>query len=421
MLQSLFMTFFSFVRDNARWLAGGLLFTFFSSFGQTFFISLSAGSIRHEYGLTHGDFGFLYMIATLGSALTLPYLGQIVDRYSVRKVALFIVPMLALAAVSMAFSVHIVQLVVTIYLLRLFGQGMMTHTAFTAMGRWFSAQRGRSISVVALGQNAGEAVFPLLFVAVVSLVGWRHSWLLAAAVLVLLALPGIALLINGERTPRSSDPAPRVAAGRDWTRAEVVRDPLFYALLLGVMAPGFIGTTIFFHQVYLVELRGWSLELFASSFTVMAIMTITFALVSGALIDRFSGVSLLPGFLLPLGAACIVLGSFDGQWSAFVFMALLGLSYGFSSTLFGALWPEIYGTRHLGSIRALTVAVMVFATAMGPGLTGYLIDHGVSYPLQILAMGAYCILISLVMLYVTKQVRRRSALFTPEVSTTARE
>ena len=362
----------------------------------------------------------IYMIATLGSALTLPYLGQIVDRYSVRKVALIIVPMLALAAVSMAFSRHVAQLVVTIYLLRLFGQGMMTHTAFTAMGRWFSAQRGRAISVVTLGQNAGEAVFPLLFVAAVSWVGWRYSWLLAAALLLVTALPGITLLINAERSPRSTDPQPRAAAVRDWTRAEVVRDPLFYVLLLGVMAPGFIGTTIFFHQVYLVELRGWSLELFASSFTVMAFMTITFALVSGVLIDRFSGVALLPGFLLPLGAACLVLGSFDGQWSAFVFMALLGLSYGFSSTLFGALWPEIYGMRHLGSIRALTVAVMVFSTAMGPGLTGYLIDHGVSYPAQIITMGVYCILISVVMFYVAKQVRRRSALFTPEVSTTAR-
>ncbi len=412
--------FLVFVRDNARWLAGGLLFTFFSSLGQTFFISMSAGNIRAEYGLTHGGFGAIYMLATLGSALTLPYLGQIVDRYSVRKVALIIVPMLAVAAVSMAFSVHVVQLVITIYLLRLFGQGMMTHTAFTAMGRWFSAQRGRAISVVSLGQNLGEAVFPLLFVAAASWVGWRYSWLLAAALLLVTALPGITVLLAAERTPRSTDPLPRVAAGRDWTRREVVRDPLFYILLLGVMAPGFIGTTIFFHQVYLVELRGWSLELFASSFTVMAMMTITFSLVSGALIDRFSGVSLLPGFLLPLGAACLVLGSFEGQWSAFVFMALLGLSYGFSSTLFGSLWPEIYGTRHLGSIRALTVAVMVFATAMGPGLTGYLIDRGVSYPAQIMTMGAYCIFISLVMLYVARRLQARTALFTPDVSTTAR-
>jgi sugar phosphate permease len=402
------MTFLAFLRDNARWLAGGFLLTLFSSFGQTFFISLSAGSIREEYGLSHGGFGTLYMVATLGSALTLPRLGQIVDRYSVKHVALFIIPMLALAAVSMAFSTNVILLAFTIYLLRLFGQGMLTHTSFTAMGRWFSAQRGRAVSVVTLGHNTGEAIFPLIFVAVAVAVGWRNTWLMAAAALVLVALPVIVSLIAVERAPRASDPIARVSDARDWTRAEALRDPVFYLLFLGVMAPSFIGTVIFFHQVYLVELRGWSLEVFAGTFTLMAVMTATFALISGQLIDRFSAVALLPAFLSPLGLACLILGFFDGQWSAFAFMALLGVSWGFSSTLFGALWPEIYGTRHLGSIRALAVAIMVFASAMGPGLTGLLIDRGVSYPGQIIAMGIYCFAISLVMLQVSRRVRARA-------------
>jgi sugar phosphate permease len=402
------MTFLAFLRENARWLAGGFLLTLFSSFGQTFFISLSAGSIREEYGLSHGGFGTLYMVATLGSALTLPRLGQIVDRYSVKHVALFIIPMLAVAAVSMAFSTNILLLAFTIYLLRLFGQGMLTHTSFTAMGRWFSAQRGRAVSVVTLGHNAGEAIFPLIFVAVAVAVGWRNTWLMAAAALVFVALPVIVSLIAVERAPRASDPVARVSDARDWTRAEALRDPVFYLLFLGVMAPSFIGTVIFFHQVYLVELRGWSLEIFAGTFTLMAVMTATFALISGQLIDRFSAVALLPAFLIPLGLACLILGFFDGQWSAFAFMALLGVSWGFSSTLFGALWPEIYGTRHLGSIRALAVAIMVFASAMGPGLTGLLIDLGVSYPGQIIAMGIYCFGISLVMLQVSRRIRARA-------------
>lgn len=130
---------------------------------------------------------------------------------------------------------------------------------------------------------------------------------------------------------------------------------------------------------------------------------------SGQLIDRFSAVALLPGFLLPLAAACFVLGTFEGGWSAFAFMALLGVSNGFSSTLIGALWPEVYGTKYLGSIRALMVSAMVFATAMGPGITGFLIDRGVSYPLQIIAMGLYCVVISVVMLQVSRKLRLRNA------------
>lgn len=402
------MSIFRFLRENARWVAGGFLLTFFSAYGQTFFISLSAGHIRTEYGLSNGGFGTLYMVATLASAFTMPRFGQIVDHYSAKTVTIIIVPMLALACVSMAFSRSVILLAVTIYLLRLFGQGMMTQNAFTAMGRWFTAQRGRAVSIAALGHNCGEAVFPVTFVAIAGAIGWRNGWLVAAAVLILLALPLIASLMAIERAPRSTDPAARVTAAREWTRGEVLRDPLFYLLLLGIMAPGFIGTTIIFHQVYLVELRGWSLEVFASSFTFMAATTVISALLAGQLVDRFSAVALLPVFLLPLSAACLVLASFEAQWSAFAFMMLMGPSYGFSSTLFGAIWPEIYGVRHLGAIRAATVAIMVFATALGPGLTGVLIDIGVDYRLQIAAMGLYCLGAAALMVVASARFKARA-------------
>jgi MFS family permease len=402
----------TFLRDNARWVAGGFLLTFFSSFGQTYFISLSAGDIRAEYGLSHGGFGTLYMLATLASAATLPQLGKIVDRISVASTVLLAAPVLAVACILMAWSSSLVLLVIAVYLLRLFGQGMFTHIAMTAMGRWFAAQRGRAISLTAIGVNLGEAVFPISFVGLAALLGWRGSWLLAAAVLLVVALPVIYGLLKVERTPQSVALDPDRPAARDWTRAEVVRDPLFWASLSGVLAPPFIGTTIFFHQVYLSELRGWEPSVFAASFAIMSSMTILFALIAGQLVDRFSATRLLPSFLVPLSLSCFVLASTDAPWGAYAFMALMGISYGFSSTLFGALWPELYGSKHLGGIRSLIVAFMVFATAMGPGLTGALIDAGISYPGQIAAMGVYSVAVIMIMTVVSRRAlaRRRTAL-----------
>jgi MFS family permease len=401
----------TFLRDNARWVAGGFLLTFFSSFGQTYFISLSAGDIRAEYGLSHGGFGTLYMLATLASAATLPQLGKIVDRISVASTVLLAAPVLAVACILMAWSSSLVLLVLAVYLLRLFGQGMFTHIAMTAMGRWFAAQRGRAISLTAIGVNLGEAVFPISFVGVAALLGWRGSWLLAAGVLLVVALPLIYGLLKVERTPQSVALDPDRPAARDWTRAEVVRDPLFWASLSGVLAPPFIGTTIFFHQVYLSELRGWEPSVFAASFAIMSSMTILFALIAGQLVDRFSATRLLPSFLVPLSLSCFVLASTDAPWGAYAFMALMGISYGFSSTLFGALWPELYGSKHLGGIRSLIVAFMVFATAMGPGLTGALIDAGISYPGQIAAMGVYSVAVIMIMTLVSRRAlaRRRTA------------
>jgi MFS family permease len=261
--------------------------------------------------------------------------------------------------------------------------------------------------VAVIGHQAGEAVFPIVFVYVILIVGWRGTWMMSAAMLILVALPLIYALMKAERTPSGEEVLAEQARTRSWTRQEVLRDRLFYLLLLAVLAPPIIGTTLFFHQDYLIELRGWDKLQFSLSFSLMAGFTFVFALISGVLIDRYSAVRMLPYFLLPLSIACFAMWLIDGVWGSFVFMGLLGVSYGISSTLFGALWPEIYGAEHLGSIRSIIISCMVFGTAMGPGLTGYLIDQGVYYPLQILVMGLYCLCASALMLFVSRLIIQR--------------
>ncbi|MDQ2632728.1 MAG: MFS transporter, partial [Pseudomonadota bacterium] len=401
-------SFSSFVVNNIRWLAGGFLLTFFSSFGQTFFISLSNGDIRETFGLSHGEFGGLYMLATLLSAATLPLLGKPLDRYPAVRVAIATMVMLAFATMAMGLAGSLVALVFALYLLRLFGQGMMTQTAMTATGRWFAANRGRAISVVTLGFHLGSAVLPFVFVLVSAAIGWRGSWFACAAVLLVVALPVISALVRKERNPQSEAQPAAQRAIRQWTRAEVLRDPVFYLICLGVLAPAFIGTTIFFHQVYLTELRGWPLQLFASGFVVLSASTMGFSLLAGWLIDRFSAVALLPLFLLPLAIACFAAAYLTAPSAIFVFMAVLGISFGFSSTLEGAMWPEIYGTTHLGAIRSVVVAAAVLASALGPGLTGYLIDAGVDYPLQLASMGVYSLAAAFVMWRVSRRLAGRS-------------
>ena len=131
----------SFVKQNLRWIAGGFLLTYFSGFGQTYFISASVAEWQGRFDLSHGEFGRLYMLATLGSALTLPFLGRLLDVVAPHRIVLFIVPVLAGAALLAGFAASVPVLVFAIFLLRLFGQGMMTHTALTTTGRWFVAER----------------------------------------------------------------------------------------------------------------------------------------------------------------------------------------------------------------------------------------------------------------------------------------
>lgn len=399
-----------FLRGNARWLSAGLLLTFSSGAGQTYFIALFAGEIRAEFALSHGGFGLLYMAATLASALTLVFLGRILDVWRVRTVARFAVVLLAAAAALMATAQHILTLALGLYLLRLFGQGMLSHIAMTAMGRWFVAERGRAVSITATGYQLGEAALPLVVVALLAHLQWRSLWWGAAVLLLCVTLPLAMRLLAVPRTPHAGD-VKSEETGRQWTRMQVVRDPLFWAAITSVLAPAFIGTSVFFHQIHIAETKAWPLSVMASGFSIMAICTVLVGLISGRVIDALGSVRLLPVFLLPLGLACGLLSVVDAPGAAWGFMALLGVSYGMSSSIFGALWPELYGTRHLGAVRSVVFAGMVFSSALGPGLTGSLIDRGVAFDHQLAYLAAYCLLASVGMIAVSRRYRQALAAY----------
>lgn len=387
-----------FLRHNARWIGGGFLLTFLSSFGQTFFISLSSAEIRAEFALSHGEFGAIYMFATLASAATLPFLGRIVDSMSVKATVMLVVPALAAACLAFGLVVNVTMLVVVVFALRLLGQGMMTHIAITAMGRWFEAQRGRAVSIVSLGHQAGEMSLPLIFAGIVAWgLEWREIWFGCAVVLGLVGLPAAMRLLAVDRTPGTAENGTAGERPGSWTVSAVMRDPWFWIAMTGVLAPAFIGTTIFFHQDYLVERNGWSPLAFASGFALLGVMTITAGLLAGVVVDRVGAVRLLPVFPVPLALSCFALANPGGEVTIILMFGLLGTSYGISQTLFGALWPEVYGTRHLGAIRSTVVAMMVFATAAGPGVTGWLIDAGIPLEVQIGWAGAYCLVMAIVL------------------------
>jgi MFS family permease len=382
-----------------QWIVGGYAMAFATMPGQTIFIAQFNSAIREHFGLSHGEFGGLYTLATLASAVCLVWAGGLADRFPARRLALASIAGLGLVALAMATQNHIITLVMTLAALRFFGQGMLSHIAMTTMSRWFNRFRGRALSLAGLGTATGDALTPFMITLAIATFGWREVWFGTAVVLIALVAPVIWFLFRDPPDGKKAlaqglvNPDAELAGtrtGQQWTRSRVLHDGLFYLIIPGIMAPPAIGTLYMFHQAHLVALKGWDLTVFTASYPVLALTVVLTALLAGALVDRFGAWRLMPFFLLPQGIGCLFIGLVEPQWSIPVFLVCFGLTTGLMSPVVGALWAEVYGTTHLGAIRALATAALVAASAVGPGIAGLLIDVGVDLDSQSFGYAAYC-------------------------------
>lgn len=399
--------FVRFLRDNALWLGTGVLLTFLSSFGQTFFISIFAGRIRADFGLSHGAWGGIYAAATMASAAVMIFAGGLTDRVRVRVLGPAVILGLALAVLGLSLAQGVWTLALAVFGLRLFGQGMIGHTAMVAMSRWFVATRGRAVGIAGLGYSVGEALLPLGFVALMAVFGWRELWFGVALGLVLVS-PVLFLALGQERTPQSfaQSQSANGMQGRHWTRAEVMKSRFFWLMVPSLLGPSAWGTAFFFHQVHIAEVKGWAHAVIVAMFPVFTIVAVVFLQIAGWVVDRYGSARLMPFYMLPSAAGFIVFALAPSPGWGVLGMALMGASVGLNGTLGSTIWAEAFGTRHLGAIRAMTTAGMVLGSAIGPGLTGVIIDAGVDFVRQGWGIALYYVLSSALAAIAARALRR---------------
>lgn len=370
--------YLQFVLKERRLLSFGLTFTFFSSFGQTFLISLFVPFFLSTFNLSNASFGSLYSLATLTSALSLPFAGKWIDHLPLKKFSLMVAMGLMLAAFTVSISWHVTILFIGLLLLRLSGQGLSGHTAQTAMAKFFRFQRGKALSIANLGYPIGEAILPLIITALIPILTWRGAWGGISIAIGILLIPFVLRILSGKTEELTTPKA--ISDDNDSSPANysmVFTDKRFYLLLPMVLLPAFWVTGLFLYQVAIAEQLGWSATLIASAFIAHAAARILSSLAVGPAIDKFSARQLFPYHLIPIGFGFLMAYFHPGWWSAFAYMFLLGMTLGIISNLKSALWAEMYGEDSVGTIRSLFSSIMVFSTALSPFLMGWLIDNGV--------------------------------------------
>ena len=387
---------------NKKVIIFGFIFTFFSSFGQSFFLGLFNAPIRNELGITHGQFGNLYATATICSSLLLIWVGKKIDDYKLIHYSLFVIILLFLSSLFFSFINSIYFLAIGIFLMRFSGQGLMSHTSATAITRFFEKSRGKALSTIWFGLSSAEFILPVLVTYLFIIYSWRTVWL-GIAVLVILFLPLVILntiksIDLDSREDQETNLKKKIKI-KNWKRKEVIKDYRFYIVSLNMLAMPWIATGIFVYQSYITDSKLWSTYTIPKAFMVYSIASIITLFSSGFLVDKFTSRKLIPIMNIPLLFAMVILFYFQNEIFAYFFLGLIGISNGLANVLGSSTWAEIYGVKYIGSIRALTVASMVFATAFGTAVFGILIDNGFGIEEIAFLCGAY-ILISWVLLII---------------------
>ena len=392
------MGYFAFIRSNIAWLLAGFILALNSSFGQTFFISIFAGKIQSYFNLSHGDWGSIYMIGTLASAIVMVWAGATSDIYRTRSIGVLVLVGLSLSTLLMALNPAVWLLPVIIFLLRFLGQGMLPHISSVSMSRWFVLQRGKALAISNTGYALGEAFLPVVFTILMLTYHWQHLWIIAS-LFCLLMVPLIWILLENERTPQSI--AEEVISfgllGKSWSRKEVLTHPLFWLMLPAIIGPSACSTSFFFQQVYFADVKGWTHLQLVALFPLYTLVAIAFNLISGWALDKFGLDRILPFYQIPMVFAFILFYFVSTQMGLAVGLCCLAISAGANSTLPTAFWAEYYGTQFLGTIKALGTAIMVLGSAIGPGMTGLLIDWGFGIEKQYFIFGLYFLFSTLLM------------------------
>jgi len=395
------------IKLNFKIIIFGFIFTFFSSFGQSFFIGLFNSNIRSDLNITHGQFGTIYAIATLISSVTLIWLGKKIDDFKLIYFSFFVIILLFFSSIFFSFTNSIYLLLIGIFFLRLSGQGLMSHTATTSVSRYFSLNRGKALSATWLGLSAAEFIMPITIVFFLTIYSWRSIWL-SIGLLVILFLPIISFLTIKNITLSSRESTKERFKKnniKSWKRREILLDPKFYLISLVMLALPAINTGVFVYQSFILESKGWGEFVIAKSFMFYAALSVATLFISGPIIDKFTSRKILLLMNIPSLIAMLILFYFDNNLSAYFVLGLMGISNGLANILGSSTWAEIYGVKYIGSIKALTTAMMVFATAFGTAIFGLIIDFGYSIEVIAIISSIYIVLANILIFIFKREIK----------------
>lgn len=379
--------------------------------GQTIGVSVFTDHLIRVTGLTRLELSNAYLLGTLTSGLLLPFGGKILDRLGARftmvAAALGLAATLCYLSVSdfgvrwlvqhspaaLGSAIAIALMGLGFVCLRFTGQGMLTMTSRTTLGKWFERRRGQVSGIEGIFVSFGFAAAPLGLSTWIGVMGWRGAWIsLGVAIALIVGSLGWLLVrdnpevcglrMDGDAPELSSGDQNEAAAApqlQGHTRPEALRTLAFWAISLAFASHAMSITGITFHIVDIGAEVGLSETQTVAIFLPMALAATTVGYSIGVACDR-TRMRYLIGFMMVFQTIGIIsIAHLDSlRWLAILGLGVSGGSFGTLSTV--AL-PRFFGRAHLGAIAGVQMMLVVIASALGPSLLAAFRQYLGSYTL----------------------------------------
>ncbi len=389
-------------------LAIGFLAAFSGNLGQTFLVGFFQPAISASFSLTSSEFGIAYSLVTLISGCLIFFVGPMLDWWPTRRFASCVVLGMALGILLLTLSPWAILALLGFGLIRFCGQGLFVHLGTTTAARRIVQARGSALALVTLAIPLGEAFLPSGIASALHVWSWREIWWGALAVLLIVWLP--TLLFYPGWPPASRT---RTTTSRDRTQHQAptptprpLREARFWRLSLMMLSVAIVNTGIFVFQADMVDEFNATSATFATGFALAAVGRVVGSLIAGRLVDRLGAAIMGRFYLVPLIAGLVIAVILHNAWGILAYMLLSGIVTGMQEPTVTSLLIQFWGSEHLGRLRSIFVAGMVFASGLAPATFGILLDLDIPFT-SILIMMIVMVCIGFLLAWgpLTRQVR----------------
>ncbi len=301
--------------------------------------------------------------------------GSLIDRVGPRKPMIAGIVIASLALVGLG-SVQTIALFYLFYAMNALGYvlaGPLPNQVL--LSRSFKESRGKAMGIAYVGIGIGFFFVPQITKYLIGAFGWRSALMLLGALVVVVAMPLVLLLREGE--------GPAAAIRADAPKAplgEHLKGKNFYVLALGSMASiGAVGGAMQHFKMMLTLDKGWSQDEALNIISMIAAVSLVGRFGAGWLADKIGPKRVMLIVYALVTAAMLILVSGAEGGTIYLYVLFFGLGLGGEYLIIPLMAAQMYGTAVLGRIMGIVLTADGVAEALFPWIVGKLHDSTGSY------------------------------------------